>query len=171
MRHILTLAALLLAAVAIGQVTSTRTTAFDWQCEGDATNYQRFDTAFAACVSATLKDGKPRLVKGGTYRISVTGSAPVPPPSPTPGSATISWTPPVKNSDGSALTDLAGYYIDYGLAPNALNQTVKVDGPGIASYIVTGLTPGTWYFSVEAYTSGTPSITSERSTLASKVIQ
>ena len=38
------------------------------------------------------------------------------------GSATLSWTPPTQNSDGSALTNLSGYSIYWGRAPQTLHE-------------------------------------------------
>ncbi len=34
--------------------------------------------------------------------------------------ATLSWTSPTQNADGSPLTDLEGYYVYVGLTPEAL---------------------------------------------------
>ena len=70
------------------------------------------------------------------------------------GSATLSWTAPTQNTDGSTLTGLAGYYIHYGTSANTLTQTVQVANPGLLTYTVQGLASGTWYFSVAAYTTG-----------------
>lgn len=84
------------------------------------------------------------------------------------GSATLSWAPPTSNEDGSSLANLAGYRIHYGTSPDALNQVMTVANPGLASYTVTNLGPGTWYFSVTAYTpDGTESAYSN---LASKTV-
>jgi fibronectin type III domain protein len=71
----------------------------------------------------------------------------------TTGSLTISWTPPTTNSDGSTLTNLAGYKISYGTSATALSQTIQVANPGVTSYLVDGLTAGTWYFSIRSYNS------------------
>lgn len=68
------------------------------------------------------------------------------------GNATLTWTAPTSNTDGSALTDLAGYKIYYGTSSTALNQVVTVTS-GVTSYIVEGLTSGTWYFAIRSYTS------------------
>jgi hypothetical protein len=68
------------------------------------------------------------------------------------GSATLSWVPPTKNTDGSAVTHLAGYYIYYGTRPTELNQVVQLKDPQVTSYEVNHLKPGTYYFSVVAYT-------------------
>ena len=84
------------------------------------------------------------------------------------GTADVSWTPPTTNTDGSTLTDLAGYNIYYGTSPNALNQKVQVTNIGVTNYVISGLTTGTWYFAVTAYSSaGTES---SLSNLASKTI-
>lgn len=69
------------------------------------------------------------------------------------GNAEIAWTPPTTNTDGSVLTDLAGYNIYYGTSPTALTQTVRIANVGVTDYILSGLTSGTWYFTVTAYTS------------------
>jgi hypothetical protein len=86
---------------------------------------------------------------------------------PTSGSALISWTPPTANSDGSALTNLAGFRIRYGKSATALDQTVQAPLTA-ASQSITPLTSGTWYFAVVAYTSS--AVESALSNLASKTI-
>jgi|KBSSwiStaDraftv2_1062776.scaffolds.fasta_scaffold00865_13 hypothetical protein len=67
------------------------------------------------------------------------------------GSATLDWTPPTENSDGSALTNLAGYTVYYGTSPDKLTESVKVSNPGLTAYTVTNLPAGTWYFAVTSY--------------------
>ena len=71
----------------------------------------------------------------------------------TTGSATVSLTPPTQNTDGSALTDLAGTVIHYGTSPSDLSQTVQVAGTAPSSYTISNLASGTWYFAGVAYTS------------------
>jgi hypothetical protein len=58
------------------------------------------------------------------------------------------------NTDGSALTNLAGYYVKYGTSPTSLTGSVQVASAGATSYTVTNLTSGTWYFAVASYTTG-----------------
>ncbi|MBX5463879.1 MAG: putative Ig domain-containing protein [Steroidobacteraceae bacterium] len=70
------------------------------------------------------------------------------------GAATVSWTPPTRNTDGSTLTNLAGYHIVYGRSPDALTQTITINNPGITSYVIENLASGTWYFAVTAFTNG-----------------
>jgi len=48
------------------------------------------------------------------------------------------------------------------------SQTIQVANPGIATYVVSGLSSGTWYFSVKAYTSS--GAESANSTVVSKTI-
>lgn len=67
-------------------------------------------------------------------------------------SATLSWSPPTENTNGSALTDLAGYWIKYGTSANNLSEKVQIDNPGIVTYVLSNLSAGTWYFSITAYT-------------------
>ena len=67
------------------------------------------------------------------------------------GMATLSWSPPVANTDGtSPVTPIVGYTIFYGTNPGALTHFVVVKGSGTTSYTVTGLSTGTWYFAVSA---------------------
>jgi hypothetical protein len=68
----------------------------------------------------------------------------------TTGSATLSWTPPTQNNNGSPLTDLAGYHIYYGTTPD-LGQSVTLANAGLTRYVLSGLTQTTWYFAMTAY--------------------
>jgi hypothetical protein len=65
----------------------------------------------------------------------------------------LTWTAPTENTDGSALTNLAGFRVKYGTAQAALDKMVDVAGAGVTKYTVTGLnTSGTYFFGVMAYT-------------------
>jgi hypothetical protein len=66
------------------------------------------------------------------------------------GSATLSWTPPTSNSDGSTLTNLSGYQVRYGRTESNLDRSVSLDNPSINRYVVENLSSGTWYFAVVA---------------------
>ena len=83
---------------------------------------------------------------GGSAAQSVTVSVSAPPTS----TATLSWTAPTENTNGTPVTTLAGYTIQYGTSESALSQTVSINSPSTLSYTITGLTPGTWYFAVVA---------------------
>jgi hypothetical protein len=70
------------------------------------------------------------------------------------GSAKVTWVAPTENSNGTALTDLAGYYVYYGTDASALSESIQVANPKTLNYEVTGLATGsTWYFAVASYTS------------------
>lgn len=66
---------------------------------------------------------------------------------------TLTWNPPTENADGSALTDLAGYKIYYGLNPGFMTSSVNLDNPGLSAYTVENLTANTYYFSAKAVNS------------------
>jgi fibronectin type III domain protein len=72
------------------------------------------------------------------------------PPTPA-GTATLSWTAPTKNADGSPITGLAGYHVYYGTDPNNFTQTIKISGAAHTTYVVSGLSAGKYYFAVSAY--------------------
>ena len=68
------------------------------------------------------------------------------------GSATVSWTAPTRNTDGTALTDLAGYVIYYGTSSRNYTTQVPVN-MGTTTLVVDNLTPGTYYFAATAVNS------------------
>jgi len=63
-----------------------------------------------------------------------------------PGSVTLSWMPPSLNTDGSAITDLAGYEIYYGVAQGNYTEQIHIDNPSVTTYVVDNLSPDTYYF-------------------------
>ncbi len=84
------------------------------------------------------------------------------------GTATLSWNPPTENSDGSALTDLAGYRIYYGRNSNNLNRSIALSNPGLTRYVVENLSQSRWYFSMTSVNSSGKE--SARSATTSKTI-
>src|SRR5690606_1220322 len=84
------------------------------------------------------------------------------------GTATLSWTAPTQRTDGSPLTNLAGFNIYWGTSQSSLSSKASV-GAGTTTYVVENLGAGTWYFAVTAFDSD--NVESERSNLASKTIQ
>lgn len=71
----------------------------------------------------------------------------------TSGSALLGITAPTVNTDGTPLTDLAGFRIYYGNSAANLTQTVQLTDPTASSYTVSNLSSGTWYFGATAYAS------------------
>ena len=85
------------------------------------------------------------------------------------GSARLSWTAPTQNSDGSPLTNLAGYKVYWGSSQGNYPNSRTINNPGITEYLVENLGPGTWYFVVTAFNSA--GVESGFSNVASKTIQ
>lgn len=82
-------------------------------------------------------------------------------------SASLAWVAPTANSDGTPLTNLAGYNIYYGTDSSALTQTIQVANAAALGYVVSGLATGTtWYFTITSYT--TSGEESPRSPILSK---
>ncbi|MCL4872569.1 PKD domain-containing protein [bacterium] len=68
------------------------------------------------------------------------------------GEAILKWTAPSTNTDGSTLTDLAGFKVHYGTQSRTYSKTVDIGNA--AGYTVQDLAAGgTYYFSVTAYNS------------------
>lgn len=121
--------------------------------------------------------GKPALSDVGQYtniRISVsdgTDSASLPSFSISVDengnlTTTLTWTAPTANDDGSTLTDLAGYKIYWGTKPGVYTNSVTLNNPGLTSYVVDNLSPGTYEFVATSINStGTESIYSNRATV------
>jgi hypothetical protein len=110
-------------------------------------------------VKITVSDGKASA-SSAAFAITVTAVA--------TGSATVSWTPPTANTDGSVLSDLASYRIIYGRSATDLSQSVTIDSPGMSRYVVENLSTGAWYFAVVAVNASGGS--SEPSNIGSKTI-
>lgn len=96
--------------------------------------------------------GSAAVGSAPTSQATTSGLTSSTPPTASTG-VTINWTPPTENTDGSALTNLAGYDIHYGTQPGNYTQTITVSNPGIATYVVDNLSPGTYYFAVAAVNS------------------
>ena len=115
------------------------------------------------------------VVQQATSTTSTTPPPPVttPPPVTSPpassGTASLSWVPPMENSDGSVLMNLAGYHIYYGTNPSNLTQSLTVANPGLTRYVLSGLAAQTWYFSMTAYNA--VGMESSRTSVAALVVQ
>jgi hypothetical protein len=82
------------------------------------------------------------------------------------GSATLTWTAPTQNTDGSVLADLSGYVIHYGTASKNYTSSVTVANPGLTTYVVEDLPAGTYYFSMTSTASnGTTSSASAEASM------
>jgi hypothetical protein len=102
------------------------------------------DEGLSSKVTISAKDAA-NSASIGPFTIVVTA--------PANGTATLSWSAPTDNSNGSPITGLAGYNIYYGTDPSNLTKSIEVAGASTTTYTVTGLTAGTYYFAVAAYNS------------------
>lgn len=66
-------------------------------------------------------------------------------------SVILAWNPPTQNEDGSPLTDLGGYKIFYGTEPGDYTIEIRVENPGLSSYVVGNLTPTTYFFAAKSF--------------------
>ncbi len=85
------------------------------------------------------------------------------------GSATLSWSAPTLRTDGTPLTNLAGYRIHYGTTQGQYAYRVTINNPGLNTYVVENLAAGTWYFTTTAFDS--TGAESDYSNVASKTIR
>ena len=85
------------------------------------------------------------------------------------GTATVSWAPPTSRTDGTPLTDLAGYRVYYGTSSGTYPNKVQIDNPGVTTYVVENLAPATYYFVTTAFDA--TGAESDYSNVASKTIK
>ena len=86
------------------------------------------------------------------------------------GTALVTWEAPTAKIDGSCLSDLQSYRINYGLASSVYDSHQTVDAGSLScvdtgktdscgqvkscSYMVDNLGEASWYFAVQAVDSG-----------------
>jgi len=109
-------------------------------------------------IKITVSDGQAQA--SVTFSVTVTQS--------TTGRASLSWQAPSERTDGTPLTDLAGFRIYYGKSSGDLRYVIEIQDPGARSWVVENLTPGTWFFAASAF--DTQGVESSRSNAASKTI-
>ena len=115
-----------------------------------------------ACVAvAALLSGCIDPGPGSTHATTASPSSAV-------GTATVSWEAPITNTDGTPLTDLAGYRIYYGSSPESLAHSVQIKTIGLQTYVIDDLQSGIWYFAVMAV--ATDGSESKLSNVVSKTI-
>jgi hypothetical protein len=84
------------------------------------------------------------------------------------GSATLSWAKPADNTNGTPITNLAGYVLRYGTNLSSLTTQISLTSPNTTSVEINNLSPGTWYFEVASV--NTSNVESAFSSAVSKAI-
>ena len=84
------------------------------------------------------------------------------------GSATVNWTAPTTNTDGTRLTNLAAYRVYYGTSSSSLSQVKEINDISSSAAVIDGLTTATWYFKVRAVNAN--QVESSSSNVKSKAI-
>jgi hypothetical protein len=118
--------------------------------------------------STTPTTGSGTTTVASNNKTSTNTSTPPKSNAPSTGTATLDWMPPTENTDGSVLTNLAGYTVYYGTSSGNLTQSVKITNPGLTAYTMSSLPSGTWYFAVTSYSS--TGVESSRSGVVSTTI-
>ena len=67
------------------------------------------------------------------------------------GSMTLSWMPPTENTDGTSLTNLAGYNLYFGVSQGNYTSQIRIDNPSISTYVIENLLPDTYYVVATSY--------------------
>lgn len=109
-------------------------------------------TGLAACNdSGSPASGSAASATAATSAANITGSTAVADPS--VKSITLSWSPPTRNSDGSSLSNLAGYTLHYGTSSEDYTGSIQITSPTATSYVVSdsNFPPGKYYFAISAY--------------------
>lgn len=110
-------------------------------------------------IKITVSDGANQ-VGLEPFSVKVVGTA--------TGSFTVSWMPPTERSDGSVLNNLAGYKIYWGTARGDYPNSVTIRNPGVASYVIEHLSPGTYYLVMTAFDAA--GVESGHSNVAAKTV-
>lgn len=140
----------------------TLTTALTWDAPGASGCVGAGHESWNGEKTAAGTQQLPAISLSGTYALTLTCTFPG------DTSARLTWVAPTKNTDGSALTNLAGYRILWGTSASALNQVIQLPNPAAVSYTVESLSPGPKYFGVKAYNS--VGVESNVSNVATKTI-
>ena len=104
--------------------------------------------------TGTSSSVPPQTVADTGSGTSTTTTPPATPPTSTPASSsnvTFGWQAPTENSNGTPITNLAGYKIHYGTASQQYTQVVEVSNPSLSRYVMDSLPSGTYYFAITAY--------------------
>ncbi len=107
-------------------------------------------------ISITVSDGQASA-RLGPFEIEVTEAG--------SGSVSLSWQIPTQNTDGTPLTDLARFRINWTRTNNGTKGSVTINNPSVSSYVIQNLAPGTYEFTIVAINDdGIASVPSNKAT-------
>jgi hypothetical protein len=124
-------------------------TYFDFALTSIAGQAKFGSPATAAVVVSTTTASTSSSSSGGSSSSSSSSSG----ETSSTSAVTISWSAPIYNTNGSALTNLAGYNIYYGTNSTSLSGKISLNTVGLLSYVISDLSSGTWYFAVTSVNS------------------
>lgn len=111
-------------------------------------------TAGTGTDPTTVADAAPANTGGSSTGGSTGGTSTLAPPAHSGSASTsvsLSWEAPTQNSDGSPISNLAGYKIHYGTSSSDYTETVALSNAGLNRYVIDNLKSGTYYFAITAY--------------------
>ena len=117
-----------------------------WTQRGSSVTIQMSSSAYVGLALTSHVDGTLATAVFSNVQI---GTA-TPPPPPSTGSATLSWARPITNTDGSPLTDLAGFKVYWGTASGVYQNQRVINNAAATTSVVSDLAAGRWYFAVSA---------------------
>jgi hypothetical protein len=132
-----------------------------WDSEGYAYSGSLLGTTISSAGSTFTLGGA-----GSTAPATAPAAAAI---SDLPGTASLTWLQPTQNTDGSPLTNLAGYVVRYGASGTGLNTVLYLGSTAMTSVEISNLSSGSWEFEVCAF--NTNNIESQFSAIVSKTIQ
>jgi hypothetical protein len=118
---------------------------------GSTTSGSTTSTTGSTPPQTVADTGSTTTTTGGSSTTTTT-----PPPTSTTTSSTavtLGWVAPTQNSNGTPITDLAGYKIHYGTASEDYTQVVSITNPSLSRYVLDSLASGTYYFAISSYNS------------------
>jgi hypothetical protein len=100
-------------------------------------------------IEISVTDGKA-TAKLAAFTLTVNAAPASSAKSANTGTATLNWTQPTQNTDGSTLTNLAGYRAYHGLSADALTEVKIINDPRATTTTFDQLASGMHYFAVSS---------------------
>lgn len=134
-------------SASVTNANGTLSTVLTWASPGANGCTASGHPSFTGAQPATSPVGGfplPPITLSGTYTLTLSCTKPG------DTTATVSWTPPTTNTDGTSLTNLAGYEFWSGITSDVTAEPVRSTSPGQTSKVYTGLSAGPHFFALKA---------------------